>query len=113
MILPREVSHRVTGDESGPPQNTFEITGCQAEFERVDPQTTRGFSHVTVSCVTVTVPCVTRSAGTRHDSPSARDSRGRAPVMSPPSTGSEGPVIHAASLEASTAIAAAVGKRRP
>jgi hypothetical protein len=42
MILPREVSHRVTGDESGPPQNTFEITGCQAEFERVDPPNHKG-----------------------------------------------------------------------
>ena len=30
MILPREVSHRVTGDESEPQQNTFEIAGGQA-----------------------------------------------------------------------------------
>ena len=27
MILPREVSYRVPGDESGPQQNTFEIAG--------------------------------------------------------------------------------------
>ena len=30
MILLREVSHRVTGDESEPQQNTFEIAGGQA-----------------------------------------------------------------------------------
>jgi hypothetical protein len=30
MIFPREVSYRVTGDESGPEQNRFEIAGGQA-----------------------------------------------------------------------------------
>jgi hypothetical protein len=34
MILPREVSYRVTGDESGPQQNRFEIAGDQAEFDK-------------------------------------------------------------------------------
>ena len=34
MILPREVSYRVTGDESEPQQNTFEIAAGQAEFEK-------------------------------------------------------------------------------
>jgi hypothetical protein len=34
MILPGEMSYRVTGDESGPQQNTFEIAGGQAEFEK-------------------------------------------------------------------------------
>ena len=33
MILPREVSYRVAGDESGPQQNTFEIAGRQASFD--------------------------------------------------------------------------------
>ena len=32
MILEPEVSHRLTGDESGPQQNTFEIAGGQAGF---------------------------------------------------------------------------------
>jgi hypothetical protein len=34
MILPREVSHRVTSDESEPEHNTFEIAAGQAEFEK-------------------------------------------------------------------------------
>jgi hypothetical protein len=34
MIFPREVSYRVTGDESGLQQNTFEIAGGQAEFDK-------------------------------------------------------------------------------
>ena len=34
MILPREVSYRVTGDESGPQQNMFEIAGGQAESDK-------------------------------------------------------------------------------
>jgi hypothetical protein len=34
MILPREVSYRVTGDESEPQQNTFEIAAGPAEFEK-------------------------------------------------------------------------------
>ena len=34
MILPREVSHRVTGDESRRQQNTSEIAGGQAEFDK-------------------------------------------------------------------------------
>ena len=33
-MMPREVSHRVTGDESGPQQNTFEMAGGQAEFDK-------------------------------------------------------------------------------
>jgi hypothetical protein len=33
MILPREGSYRVAGDESGPQQNTFEIAGRQASFD--------------------------------------------------------------------------------
>jgi hypothetical protein len=33
MILPREVSYRVAGDESGPQQNTFEIAGGQANTQ--------------------------------------------------------------------------------
>ncbi|HKN45274.1 MAG TPA: hypothetical protein VJW23_15285 [Propionibacteriaceae bacterium] len=33
-MMSREVSYRVTGDESGPQQNTFEIAGGQAEFDR-------------------------------------------------------------------------------
>ena len=33
-ILPREVSYRVTGDESEPRQNRFEIAGGQAEFDK-------------------------------------------------------------------------------
>ena len=34
MILPREASYRVTGDELGPRRNTFEIAGGQAEFDK-------------------------------------------------------------------------------
>jgi hypothetical protein len=34
MILPREVSYRVTGDESGRQQNTFGIASGQAEFDK-------------------------------------------------------------------------------
>ena len=34
MISPREVSYRVSGDKSEPQQNTFEIAGGQAEFEK-------------------------------------------------------------------------------
>ena len=34
MILPRKVSYRVTGDESEPQQNRFEIAAGQAEFEK-------------------------------------------------------------------------------
>jgi hypothetical protein len=34
MIFPREVSYRVTGDESGPEQNRFEIAGGQAESDK-------------------------------------------------------------------------------
>jgi hypothetical protein len=34
MILPREVSYRVPADESGPQQNTFDIAGGQAEFDK-------------------------------------------------------------------------------
>jgi hypothetical protein len=34
MILPREVSYRVTGDQFGTQQNTFEIAGGQAEFDK-------------------------------------------------------------------------------
>ncbi len=33
-MMSREVSYRVTGDESGPQQDTFEIAGGQAEFDR-------------------------------------------------------------------------------
>jgi len=33
-ILPREVSYRVTGDHFGTQQNTFEIAGGQAEFDK-------------------------------------------------------------------------------
>ena len=32
MILPREVSYRVTDDESAPQQNTFESGGVDKEF---------------------------------------------------------------------------------
>ena len=32
MILPREGSYRVTDDDSGQQENTFEIAGAQAEF---------------------------------------------------------------------------------
>jgi hypothetical protein len=41
MILPREVSHRVAGDESGPRQNTFEIAGGQASFDKEEFADTR------------------------------------------------------------------------
>ena len=34
MILPREMSYRVPADESGPQQNTFDIAGGQAEFDK-------------------------------------------------------------------------------
>jgi hypothetical protein len=34
MILPSEVSYRVTGYESRPQQNTFEIAGGQAAFDK-------------------------------------------------------------------------------
>ena len=34
MILTHEVSYRVTGDESGPQQNTFGIAGGQAESDK-------------------------------------------------------------------------------
>jgi hypothetical protein len=37
LILPREMSYRATGDESGPQQNTFEIAGGQAESTRRSP----------------------------------------------------------------------------
>jgi hypothetical protein len=33
-ILPREVSYRDAADESGPQQNTFEIAGGQASFDK-------------------------------------------------------------------------------
>ena len=36
-----EVSYRVTGDESGPRQNTFEIVGGQAEFDQEEFAGTR------------------------------------------------------------------------
>jgi hypothetical protein len=36
-----EVSYRVTGDESGPRQNTFEIVGGQAEFDKEEFAGTR------------------------------------------------------------------------
>jgi hypothetical protein len=36
-----EVSYRVTGDESGPQQNTFEIVGGQAEFDKGEFADTR------------------------------------------------------------------------
>jgi hypothetical protein len=36
-----EVSYRVTGDESGPRQNTFEIVGGQPEFDREEFAGTR------------------------------------------------------------------------
>ena len=34
MILPSEVSYRVTGDESGQQRNTLEIAGSQAEVDK-------------------------------------------------------------------------------
>ena len=34
MVFPREASYRVTADESGPQQNTFEIADSQAEFDK-------------------------------------------------------------------------------
>jgi hypothetical protein len=33
MTLPDEVSHRVAGDELRAPQNTFEISGGQADYQ--------------------------------------------------------------------------------
>jgi len=33
MILPGEVSHRVTGDESRRSKNTFENSGGQADYQ--------------------------------------------------------------------------------
>ena len=36
-----EVSYRATGDESGPQQNTFEIVGGQAEFDKGEFADTR------------------------------------------------------------------------
>jgi hypothetical protein len=33
-MMPDEVSYRVTGDESGPQQDTFPIAGGQADFDK-------------------------------------------------------------------------------
>ena len=40
MIFPREVSYRISGDESGPQQNTFVIAGGQAESDKEPPADT-------------------------------------------------------------------------